>query len=157
MEQQLIAVVDGSRARYFSVGTRKTPTGEEKKKLTEVETLVNLENRLKDGELFTETRPGTRAGAAGATAHGVDDRRDAHHTETDRKFAKLVLAKMAELIDKDQVTYAILAAGPKMLGHLREHRGLLPRVDVGELPKHLTELSAHELCVRLEAADLIRY
>jgi protein required for attachment to host cells len=156
MEQQLIAVVDGSRARYFSVGTRTTPSGEEKNKLTEVETLVNPENRLKDGEIFSESRPGTRAGAGGATAHGVDDRRDAHHTETDRKFAKQVLTRMAELIEESDVTYAILAAGPKMLGHLRDNRGLLPRVDVGELPKHLTELSAHDLCLRLEAASLLR-
>ena len=155
MEKQLIAVVDGSRARYFSVGTRKTPSGEERNKLTEVETLVNPENRLKDSEIFSESRPGTRAAAGGATAHGVDDRRDAHHAETDRKFAKQVLSRMAELIAEGDVTYAILAAGPKMLGQLRDNRDLLPRVDVGELPKHLTDLSAHELCLRLEAEDLI--
>ncbi len=50
---------------------------------------------------------------------------------------------------------AILAAGPKMLGHLRDNRSILPRVNVGELPKHLTELSAHDLCQRLEAEDLL--
>ncbi len=127
----------------------------EKNKLTEVETLVNPENRLRDGELFTESRPGIRSGGAGGTAHGVDDRRDSHHTETDRKFAKQVLAKFAELIESGDVRYAILAAGPKMLGHLRDNRNILPHINVGELPKHLTELSAHDLCKRLEAADLL--
>lgn len=156
MEHQLIAVVDGSRARYFSVGTRVTPNGEEKNKLVEVETLVNPSNRLKDGELFSESRPGLRSASGGGPGHAVDDRRDAHHEETDRKFAKLVLAKMADLIREKEVTYAILAAGPKILGHLRENRDLLPRVEVGELPKHLTELSPHELCLRLEAAKLLR-
>ncbi len=156
MEHQLVAVVDGSRARYFSVGTRVTPNGEEKNKLVEVETLVNPSNRLKDGDLFSESRPGLRSGSGGGPAHAVDDRREAHHEEADRKFAKLVLTKMAELIRKREVTYAILAAGPKLLGHLRDNRGILPRVDIGELPKHLTELSPHDLCLRLEAAELLR-
>ncbi len=156
MEKQLISVVDGSRARYFSVGTRVTPDGTEKSKLVEVETLINPSNRLKDGDLFSESRPGLRSGSGGGPAHGVDDKRDAHHDEVDRKFAKLVLVRMAELIREHEVTYAILAAGPKMLGHLRDNRDLLPRVEIGELPKHLTELSPHDLCLRLEAAQLLR-
>jgi len=143
MAEQLIAVVDGARARYFSVAARVTPSGEEKNKLVEVETLINPAHRLKDGDLFSES------------GHGVDDKREAHTEEFDRKFAKLVLERMAHLIRQKHVTYAILAAGPKMLGHLREHRHVLPRVDIGELPKHLTELSPHELCLRLEADELI--
>lgn len=155
MDQQLIAVVDGSRARYFSVGTRVVPNGEEKNKLVEVETLINPSNRLKAEDLFSESRPGIQSASGGGPAHGVDDRRDAHHDEEDRKFAKLVLEKMSELIRANEVTYAILAAGPKMLGHLRNNRDLLPHVDIEELPKHLTELSPHDLCNRLEDAKLI--
>jgi protein required for attachment to host cells len=155
MEEQLIAVIDGARARFFNVGTRVTPSGEEKNKLVEVETLINPAHRIKDSELYSESRPGLRKAFAGGPGHGVDDRRDAHAEESDRKFAKLVLEKMAELIRDRDVKFAILAAGPMMLGHLREHRGLLPRVEIGELPKHLTELSAHDLCLRLEADGLI--
>lgn len=155
MEQQLIAVVDGARARYFSVRVRVTPSGEEKNMLVEVETLINPSHRLKDGDLFSDSRPGLRKAFAGGPGHGVDDKRNAHTVEFERKFAKLVLAKMAELIREHSVTYAILAAGPMMLGHLREHRKLLPRVEIGELPKHLTELSPHQLCLRLEADELI--
>jgi protein required for attachment to host cells len=154
-EEQLIAVVDGARARFFAVGTRTKPSGEEKNKLDEVETLINPAHRTKDGDLFSETRPGLRKAFAGGPGHGVDDKRDAHTDEFDRKFAKLVLERMASLIRDRGVVSAILAAGPKMLGHLREHRGVLPRVDIGELPKHLTELSPHDLCLRLESDGLI--
>ena len=155
MDEQLIAVVDGARARYFTVGARQTPSGEEKNKLLEVETLVNPAHRLNDGELFSDNRPGLRKAFAHGPGHGVDDKRDAHTDEFDRKFAKLVIEKLAELIRDHDTKYAILAAGPKMLGHLREYRDLLPRVEIGELPKHLTELSAHDLCLRLEADELI--
>ncbi len=113
--------------------------------LVEVETLINPAHRLKDGDLFSDSRPGLRKAFAGGPGHGVDDKRNAHTVEFERKFAKLVLAKMADLIREYGVTYAILAAGPTMLGHLREHRKLLPRVEIGELPKHLTELSPHQL------------
>jgi len=155
MEEQLIAVVDGARARFFCVRERGTPSGEQKNKLVEVETLINPAHRIKDGDLFSETRPGQRKAFAGGPGHGVDDKRDAHAVEFDRKFAKLVLETMAKLIRAHSVTYAILAAGPLMLGHLREHRHLLPRVEIGELPKHLTELTPHQLCLRLEADELI--
>lgn len=154
-EEQLIAVVDGARARFFVVGTRSTPSGEEKNKLDEVETLINPAHRTKDSDLFSENRPGLRKAYAGGPGHGVDDKRDAHTDEFDRKFAKLVLERMAALIRDRGVASAILAAGPRMLGHLRDNRGMLPRVDIGELPKHLTELSPHELCLRLEADGLI--
>jgi protein required for attachment to host cells len=156
MEQLIIAAVDGSRARYFSRGTRVTPQGEEKNQLTEVETLVNPANRMKDGDKYSDNRPGLQsASGGGGPAHGVDDRRDSHNDEVERKFAKLVLQKMSELINKHEASSGIIAAGPKMLGHLRDNRDLLPRVNIGELPKHLTELSAHDLCLRLEADDLL--
>ena len=155
MDVQLVAVVDGARARYFSVGKRLTPRGEEKTQLVEIETLINPAHRAKDGELFSDSRPGLRAAFAGGPGHAVDDRRDAHTDEFDRKFARLVVERMSDLIRDSDVRHAIIAAGPRMLGHLREHRELLPRVDIGELPKHLTELSAHELCLRLEADQLL--
>ncbi len=132
-----------------------TPDGAYKHKLVEVETLVQPAHRARDGELYSDSRPGLRSAFAGGPGHAVDDRRDAHNDELERKFARLVVEKMAELIRARDVSYAIIAAGPKMLGHLREHRDLLPRVEIGELPKHLTELSPHDLCLRLEADDLI--
>lgn len=155
MEEQLVVTVDGSRARYFAVGARVAYDGTQRHALTEIETLVNPGFRSKDGELYSDSRPGLRAAFAGGPGHAVDDRRDAHHDEIERKFARLVVERMAALIRERDARYAILAAGPTMLGHLREHRELLPRVEIGELPKHLTELSAHELCVRLDADGLL--
>lgn len=155
MAHQMIAAVDGARARFFTVGTRSTPSGEEKNKLDEVESLINPAHRTKDGDLFSESRPGLRKAFAGGPGHGVDDKRDAHTDEFDRKFAKLVMERLGELVAEHEITSVILASGPKMMGHLRERKQRIPGAVVGELPKHLTELSPHDLCLRLEADDLI--
>jgi len=156
MTDQLIAVVDGARARFFATGGRKTPRGEEKKKLDEIETLINPAHRVKDADMFSDLRPGSRRASVGGAAHGFDDKRDAHAEEFDRKFAQLVLEKLAHLVADNHAKAVILAAGPRMLGHLRDQRVSMPDgVVVGEFPKQLTDLSAHELCLRLQADDLI--
>jgi protein required for attachment to host cells len=155
MANQMIAAVDGARARFFMVGTRSTPNGEEKKKLDEIESLINPAHRTKDGDLFSESRPGSRKAHAGGPGHGVDDKREAHTDEYDRKFAQLVMDKLTELIRDNDVSNVILASGPRMLGHLRDRKANLAGCAVGELQKHLTELSPHDLCLRLESDDLI--
>jgi protein required for attachment to host cells len=155
LASQLVAVVDGARARYYLVATRSTPRGEEKNKLEEIATLINPAHRLKDGDTFTESRPGLRKAHAGGPGHGVDDRRDAHAAEVERRFSNLVLEQLASLMRDHDAKRVILAAGPRMLGFLRDTRTPLPRAEIGELPKHLTELSHHELCLRLDADGLI--
>lgn len=155
MASQLVAVVDGARARYYLVATRSTPRGEEKNKLEEIATLINPAHRTKDSETYTDSRPGLRKAYAGGPGHGVDDRRDAHNDELERRFSALVLEQLASLMRDHEAERVILAAGPRMLGFLRDDRTPLPRADVGELPKHLTELSHHELCLRLDAEGLL--
>lgn len=155
MASQLVAVVDGARARFYSVGTRSTPQGEEKNRLEEVATLINPAHRTRDGDLYSESRPGLRQAHAGGPAHGVDDRRDAHAAELERRFSSLVLEQLGALMREHAANRVILAAGPRMLGYLRDDRTSLPSADIGELPKHLTELSPHELCLRLDADGLL--
>jgi protein required for attachment to host cells len=153
MTEQLVAAVDGARARVFSVGERTTPQGEKKKTLEEIETLINPAHRTKDGDLYSDSRPGSRQSMG--TAHGVDDKREAHNAEFDRKFAQLVMDKLRDLARSEGARAVVLAAGPRMMGHLRDRKVALPNVVVGELPKHLTELSAHDLCRRLEDDGVI--
>jgi protein required for attachment to host cells len=155
LASQLVAVVDGARARYYLVATRSTPKGEEKNRLEEIKTLINPAHRIKDGDVYTESRPGLRKAYAGGPGHGVDDRRDAHAAEVERRFSNLVLEELAGLMRDHDARRVILAAGPRMLGFLRDTRTPLPRAEIGELPKHLTELSHHELCLRLDADGLI--
>lgn len=155
MAQQLIVVVDGARARFYTVGYRTTPSGERKNRLEEVATLVNPEHRTKDSDIFSESRPGLRKSGRGGPGHGVDDGRAAHHDDVERKFASDVLSQLAALIRDHGAQRVILAAAPRMLGYLRDNKTPLPRADIGELPKHLTELTPHELCARLEADDLL--
>ncbi len=155
MATQLVAVVDGARARFYAVDTRQTPQGEERKWLEEIESLVNPDRRTRDSDLYSESRPGLRQSHGGGPAHAVDDGRDAHAAEIERRFAALVLAKLHALMQGHAASRIVLAAGPRMLGYLRDARTSLPPEDVSEVPKHLTELSPHELCQRLESDGLL--
>jgi protein required for attachment to host cells len=155
MAKQLVAVIDGARARYYVVGTRTGLGGAERNKLEEVASLINPEHRVKDAELYSESRPGVRQAPAGGPGHGVHDHRDAHADEVERRFASMVLKELADQIRQHDANNVILAAAPRMLGFLRDNRTPLPQIPIGELPKHLTELSPHDLCERLEADGLL--
>ncbi len=144
MLNQLIAVVDAVRARFYAVGQRKTPHGDLRRELEE---LASLENPALEDLTQSEGQPGLR--------HHVNDRKDAHTAEVERRFATSVLARLAELMRKRKAERVILAAAPRMLGFLRHDRTRLPEASVWVLPKHLTELSAHDLRERLESEDLL--
>ncbi len=137
MLHQLIAAVDGDRARFFTVGRRSTPQGE-KRTLHELEGLENP--------------------ALPADARSEDDRHERSHAHSDaveKRFATQVLARLVELMRDKQAERVILAAPPRMLGFLRSDKTRLPEAAVWVLPKHLTELSAHDLCARLEKEQLL--
>lgn len=144
MLNQLIAVVDATRALFYTVGKRTTPHGDQRR---ELEVLASIENPALEDLAKSEGQPGLR--------HHVNDRKDSHTAEVERRFATLVLARLAEQMRARKVERVILGAAPRMLGFLRHDRTRLPEASVWVLPKHLTELSAHDLRERLEAEDLL--
>lgn len=157
VETKVVVVVDSGRSRVYALepqvaqGVTKIPP------LREVAALVNPARRSRDTEMFSDSRPGLRQGAGGGTAHGVDDRRDSHKEELDRRFASDVVDKVLEVMRDLGAQKIILAASPNMLGFLRTRTGKWSESghDVSELGRDLTQLSPAQLHDRLANEELI--
>jgi len=71
----IVTVVNGSRARFFSLQPAETPAYESSPRLVEHEDLVNPENESADKTLWSDNSSGNRSSAGGG-AHGYDDHRE---------------------------------------------------------------------------------
>jgi len=160
MKRACIATIDAARARLYVYQEDAEPGRE----LREVRDLTNPGRRMKQGEMFSETRPTLApSGHVGPSASGTsggpgkDDHRDDHVAMMDAKFAKEVVDEIEKLIRAEAVGHLVLVAGPKMLGELRKANGALKRggMVVDELPSELSHLSATQLHDHLASLALI--
>ncbi len=148
MQALAIVIADAARARLF---TWKRETDDDPAPiLRERVDLVSPERRVPHKELWTDARPRGNPGAGG---HGdpVDDHRDDHLAEVDRRFAAEVLTRVAALADETACKRVALVAAPRFLGYLREHTSALQRkgVTVEEVARDLTRETAPELRAHL--------
>jgi protein required for attachment to host cells len=157
MPSPLIAVIDGSKARIFSVEVEEEVVGRPRRsKLIEIEDLVQPGHRAKAKDQFSESRPGLRSGGNGSGGHGVDDHRDANKANADRKFIAEVFTSISKRASEHNHRRLIVAAGPEVLGVARSEKHRLGNIEVVELAKHLTGLSPHEIHTKLTDSGLIR-
>ena len=160
MKRACIATIDAARAKLFTY-QEDAPPGRE---LVEVRDLTNSGRRLKDSELFSESRPALKpAGMGGPSLTGMsggpgnDDHRDDHIAMMDQKFAKEIVEELDKLVREGGYGHLILIAPPKMMGVLRKANGVFKRngLVVDELPQELSQLTASQLHERLAARGLI--
>ncbi|WP_428264856.1 host attachment protein [Haliangium sp.] len=152
-----VLTLDASRARLFGLEVQRGPGGESLTKLVEVEDLANPGRRQRASEAFTDSRPGMHGGAGGGPGHGLDDGRDAHLDELERRFTVDVVAALGRQVQALGASRAVIAASPRMLGHLRETIGGQSKlgVEIDELGKELTKLSPVELHDHLAKDELL--
>jgi protein required for attachment to host cells len=115
--------------------------------LTEINHLAA--ETLPDVEVELEGRGRGHAGGGGGS-HGYDDRKTEAEQERAR-FVPYVAETVAAVWRKGEHDRAVLIAGPKMLGLLRD--GLTDDVKaaiVADLPKDLVKLNAHDLADHLK-------
>lgn len=157
MTSPLIAVIDGAKARIFSVEVEEEMGGRPRRsRLVEIEDLVQPGHRAKAKDQFSESRPGLRSsGAGGSAGHGVDDHRDANKANADRKFIVEVFTSISKRASEHKHRRLIVAAGPDVLGVARTEKHRLGDLEVVELPKQLTGLSPHEIHTKLTDSGLI--
>lgn len=162
--QYCVVALDASRARFFALDVikqqapraskvSKTPTT----KLIEVHDMANPGRRQHAGDAFTDSRPGLNQASGGGPAHGVDDGRDRHLAELDRRFAADISAALAELIESMGASHAILTASPHMLGMVRQQLGNGAKLGakLSELPKDLSRMTPAALHDYLADAELL--
>lgn len=156
MNTYLVAVVDGTTARFLILKPVALPEYESGPKLVELDGLFTDEKEQSGADLWATTKPGRNRGTLGQ-AHGYDDHREQHMAEFNRRFAQSVAHRIHELIKAHNVNSLVLVAEPQILGLLRDAiASVLPEsVMMQDLAKDLCALKPHELQNYLAKQDLL--
>ena len=156
MTQYCVVVVDGARARFFTLQPAELPELESSPRLVELEDLVNPEAEVPDRELWTEAKTGRNRAPNGGPAHGYDDHRERHEDELERRFANSVGEHCEALARREKADVIVLAAQKRMLGFLRQT--VVPRLkgmEVKEYTKDLSKLGPQEIHDHLAREALV--
>jgi protein required for attachment to host cells len=134
-----IMVAGGARARFISVEVADDEQLDGGPRLVEHAEMVNPDGEVPARGLFSDRSGRAHASSVGA-AHGLDDHRDQHQEEIDRRFARSMGESAQRFIAEQQITRFIVCAEPRLLGRLRAE--LDPKrwrnVEVVELGEDLT-------------------
>ncbi|MDZ8054155.1 MAG: host attachment protein [Aulosira sp. ZfuVER01] len=156
MNKYLVAVIDGTKARFFTLKPSELPGYDSGPHLIEHEALLSSNNELQGQELWTSTKTGRNRGVAGQ-AHSYDDGRDSHLIESERRFTQSITTKIVNLIQTHQIQQVVIISEPRILGLIRE--GLMPvlprNIKIHEIAKELCHLKAHELHEYLASKKLL--
>ena len=142
--------MDAARARIYSF-----QDVEDSQQFVEELDLVSAGRRAKDGDLFTESSPGSR-GSFGVRG-GVDDHRDAHRDEMDSKFAAHVTREIERVAKERGLAHVVFVTPPRMLGVVRPHLEVMRKHGflVDELERDLSQLTAPQIQDHLAQLDMI--
>jgi protein required for attachment to host cells len=156
MTQSIVAVIDGTNARFFTLEQAEVPEYQSGPNLVEKLSLSNEANELHGKDLWSSTKTGRNRGV-GSRAHGYDDGRQSHLDEFERNFAKEIVNKIVELTQSYRAHQLILIAEPKILGTVRDAiASHIPKdLKIQELAKDLCKLKPLELHQYLADKELL--
>lgn len=148
MVTKCIVVADASRARIFTAPM--TPDA----RLRELEDLVLPVMNRPQHERYEGSRSASHASGPNH-GHALDDHRDRHDLEVERKFA----TDVARLAFEHTGAGLVLVAPPKMLGVLRpiiEEMARAKGTKVESLARELTKLPPEEIAAHLRSEGMLR-
>ena len=140
MKSNIVIVADNSRARIFTIDSPKSP-------LQEIESMVQSEGRLHEGDM-TSDLPGKILGGAGG-GHAYESKTDPKQQQS-INFAKRVAEYLDYARKTNKLHNILIVAAPQFLGELRQHMsdGTMEMV-VFELDKDLTKHSVEDIRTHL--------
>ncbi len=140
-----IIVADGGRGRLFAVVEDGSTQG--RVSLVERESLVNPDYRAHGEDSPGRTKSERVTNRQAGDVHPIDARRDQHRLELERRFAREIAEHAAQFTRGWSHGSVVLVAEPRLLGLVREplHRALNPAVELKELAKDYSHLTAAEL------------
>src|SRR5262245_48951877 len=100
MKPTCILVSDVTEARIFSVEIGRGAGGRPELRLVEKRSLVNPERMLKGQQLYSAMRGDAKRRVLGA-AYTVDDHRQSHERNVERKFAALAAKELDQLAKEE--------------------------------------------------------
>jgi protein required for attachment to host cells len=136
MARTCIIVADATRARFLTLEVPIEPASEGGPRLVEHIDLVNPELDDPERGLFSDRSGSGHASPMGA-AHALDDHRDDHLREIERRYARRISEQLESFVIERGAVVVLLVADPRLLGTLREqidegHLGFVEIVEVGE-------------------------
>jgi protein required for attachment to host cells len=142
-----VIVVNGARARFFTLEPAEDSPLAGGPNLIERSDLVNPEQDQHDGSLWSDTKTGRNRAGGGGQAHGYDDHREGHLDEFRKRFARMVASEAAGLVRGNGSRRVIVAAQKRMLGFLRSELDPLLRtgVEVLDIAKDLSNMAPQAL------------
>lgn len=142
----IVAVIDGTKARFLTLELEQLPDDDFGPSLMEKKVVYNPNNQLSGQELWANTKTGRNRGAA-AQAHSYDDHRQNHIIEFERRFAQSISHQIASFIQICKARHLVLVAEPQILGFMREAlMPILPKnIELSELAKDLGKLRTKEI------------
>ncbi|NEP18744.1 MAG: host attachment protein [Leptolyngbya sp. SIO4C1] len=146
MSRYLVAVIDGTQARFLTLEPVEFEGHESGPNLVEHSGLHSAAKEMQGQELWANVKTGRNRGSSGQ-AHGYDDHRQNHLIEFERRFAQSIAGRLAELAQVHQARQLILVAEPQILGLMREAMSAhsLRQLSVQDIAKDLCRLSPRAL------------
>jgi protein required for attachment to host cells len=151
MTRTCIIVADGARARFITLEIPLEPSLDGGAHLVEHDDLVNPEAEAPDRGLFRD-RSGRGHSARSGPAHALDDHREQHLLEVEKRFVRRLLERAERFVAEHGALELVLAMDPHLLGVLRAQLdpGRL-RVGRREIAENLSRQSLVEIQARLAA------
>ena len=157
MSHYSVIVAGGSRARFFTLEDASIPELESGPRLVELMDMVNPENKVHEGTLWSANKSGGNRAPGGGPAHGYDDHREQHEDEFERRFARDIAEEALRLVKSNNTQHVILVAQKRMLGFLRNTLDPLLKagVHIQEFAKDLGKLPSQDLHAHLSRQHLL--
>ena len=141
MDDVLIIVFDGAGARYF----KRSPEGR-----LELQREVASGLHRRTSETVSDRQGRSFASAGGGIRSPYEPKHDPHKLEK-HNFVHRIVSELDDSYDRHEFKHLVVVAPERSMG---EFRSLAPdkirRAVWCEVPKELTQLSAHDLATRLK-------
>ena len=154
-----VVLASRARARVLTLASSTSEGQPTLAALQEAADTSNPQERARDSEQFSDTRPGLRREGGHAPRHAVSDRRQSHRRDDVLQFFQVVVDEAAQIWRAFDTCKIVIVASPPMLGLLRgvmAHRMNGPSpYDLVEFPRDLTHLGAPAVHDALARAGLL--
>src|SRR5262245_39800988 len=141
---------DSTRARLLTWQASSDPMLDGSPRLVELESLTNPEGRLQGREVFSNEITSNRA-------TGFDDHRDAHRTESYRRFARYVAQHANEHVGRERPAKVVLVCETRVQHELRQtFEAELPHgIELSVINENLAAQSTTQLQYALARLGLV--
>ena len=147
MSDYSVVVVSGAHARFFTLEAVEFPELESGPRLVERGEILSPERKMREVDLYADSKTGRGRAPGGGRPHGYDDHRSQHEEEFGRRFAREILERASKIARNYESHFVVLAAPKRMLGFLRPELDLLVKqgLEVRKFAKDMIKFAPEQI------------